>query len=72
MVGIFNDEGRGTGPIGPNSQGAGTIFPPAASRPACGEGAPRRRPLLTGSKVASRPDRNVFVNRPQFGRAHST
>ena len=64
MLGIFDDERRGSGPMAPDPAGTGRFFARAASRAAHGDPTPPRRPLLTLAKNRSRQTHHLFPNRP--------
>jgi hypothetical protein len=64
MLGIFNDERRSHGPIGPDPFRTGRFFAHAASRPAYVGPATWRRPLLPWAKNRSRHSGVLIVNRP--------
>jgi hypothetical protein len=64
MPGIFEDEGRETGPIAPYPLGAGRIWTGIVVADALWRAAPRRPPLLAPGQSRSRQDRNPVVNRP--------
>ena len=64
MLGIFDDEQRGSGPISPDPEGTGRFFARAASRAASVGPATLRHPLLTLAKNRSRHGDRMNVNRP--------
>ena len=64
MLGIFDDERRGSGPMAQDPLGTGRFFARAASRAAHGGGAPPRGPLLTLAKNRSRQTHHLFLDRP--------
>ena len=68
MLGIFDDEGRGSGPMAPDPGGTGRFFARAASRAAHGDPTPPRHPLLTLAKNRSRQTHHLFLNRPSYVR----
>ncbi len=64
MLGIFDDERRGSGPIAPDPSGTGLISARAASRTAHGGPTPPRRPLLTLAEIRSRQTYRYFRSKP--------
>jgi len=64
MLGIFDDEQRGSGPIAPDPFGTGRLCAGAASRKALWGPSPRRLPLLTPAQSRSRQKRALSVHRP--------
>ena len=64
MLGIFDDKGRGSGPIPPDPAGTGRFSARAASRAASVGPATARHPLLTLAKNRSRHGRDLNLNRP--------
>jgi hypothetical protein len=64
MLGIFDDERRGSGPMGPDPFGTGLFFARAASRATHGDPTPPRGPLLTLAKNRSRQTHHLFPDSP--------
>ncbi len=64
MLGIFDDERRGSRPKAPDPFRTGPFFARAASRLSCVGPATWRQPLLSLAKNGSRHDRNLIVHRP--------
>ncbi len=64
MLGIFDDERRGSGPMAPDPFWTGRFFARAASRAVYGDPTPPRGPLLTLAKNRSREMHHLFRNRP--------
>ena len=64
MLGIFNDERRGSRPKAPDPFRTGPFFARASSRLSCVGPATRQHPLLSLAKNGSRHDRSLNVYRP--------
>lgn len=69
MLGIFNDERRGSRPKAPDPSRTGPLFAQlqemaAAARMSCVGPATQRHPLLSLAKNGSRHGRNLNLNKP--------